>query len=78
MTYEEKRIERLRWCMRYIMCHPDNSPKFYQEEFKFDPVFSIEVASRIFAEAVCNLDCDKEGKFEELEEIIFNEILKLK
>ncbi len=78
MTSQKKRLERLRWCMRYIMCHPDASPAIYQEEWKINSDLAIEIAANIFGEAFCNLECLESGKFQELEEKIFIEILKLK
>jgi len=68
---------RLRWALRYVMCHPDFSPSILSDEWKMDIDLCIEVCAHTFSESVINHNCIIEGKFEELESKIFEKLKSL-
>lgn len=72
-----KREARLRWALRYIMSHPDFGPSILSEEWKLEQDLAIEVCSHTFAECIVSRGCLHEGKFEDLEDKIFNKLKKL-
>jgi hypothetical protein len=73
----DNRETRLRWALRYVMSHPDFSPSVLSEEWKINQEFAIEICAHTLAESVISLGCLQEGKFEELENKIFEKIKSL-
>lgn len=68
---------RLRWALRYVMCHPNFSPSILSDEWKLDNDLCIEICSHTFAESIVNLGCIQKGKFEMLEEMLFKKLKSL-
>jgi hypothetical protein len=71
-----KSEERLRWALRYILCHPQISPQILSEEWKISIDDAIEICSKNFSTCTVEFGFGK-GKysFENLEKDIFDKLI---
>jgi len=77
---ESKRMQRLRWALRYIWCHPDCSPSIISEEWPIDVDYAIDLESRLLADAFLYLGVVKDensNRINEMEEHIFEKMCEL-
>lgn len=75
----KKREERLRWALRYILCHPEMSPTILAEEWKISIDEAINICSVNFGTAVCDFGIGN-GKIrvDNMEKGIFARLMELK
>lgn len=79
MSSEKKRLERARWALRYVMCHPDISPDILSKEWQIPIEDAINICSQNIATAMTDFGIGEgEMSFESLEEKIFNKLVELK
>lgn len=74
----KKNEERLRWALRYILCHPDMSPGILSEEWKISIDEAINICSHNLATCVVEFGIG-EGKrsFFSFEKKIFKKLIEL-
>lgn len=72
----KKSQERLRWALRYILCHPDTSSIILGEEWSIEEERALEICA-MFVEVIINhVGSDKD--FKKLEKEIFKKMVDLK
>jgi hypothetical protein len=79
----DKRLERLKWAIRYIGFHPDMSPSLWVDEYGIDLGLAIAFESSIFADMVLKSgilseDVDSDIAMADYEKKIFNKLVSLK
>lgn len=78
----DKRLERLKWAIRYIGHHPDLTPSLWMEEYGVDQDVAINFDSAITAD-VClrngllNEDADVEEILGSFEASFFKKLVEL-
>jgi len=74
----KKSEERLKWALRYVLCHPDMSPALLAEEWKISINYAIKICAHNVATFV-DLETGKiERTFESMEKSIYKKLMELK
>jgi hypothetical protein len=74
-----KREARLKWALRYIICHPDMSPDILSEEWKISIDDAIDICAKNISICVVDFGFGKgERSLESIEKRIFERLIELK
>ncbi len=75
----KKKEERLRWALRYIICHPEMSPSIMAEEWEIEIDDAINICATNFGTAVADWGIGEGNRsFEQVEKFIFEKMMDLK
>ena len=65
LSTKDNQGERLRWALRYILCHPQLSPDVMSKEWNIDIENCIDICSYLLAEYVVYINPERKIDMEE-------------
>jgi len=75
----KKSEERLKWALRYVLCHPDMSPALLAEEWKISINYAIKICAQNLCTDIFELGIGKNEKsFKYTEKYIYKKLMELK